>query len=193
MNFLLYRPTIFFVFLTTLFSCNTHPTAAVTEMEFNVDSSIVNKPESDTSLNIRYAVPGSWHPIETTEDVLKQVHAGNIRVSKMLKNPEGTVVFSLTDVRQVADTVFRNMDENYKSVLNPAGSWSSVDRAEFITSGYQVKQYVMARQGQTFFKMLFGDRMRPSFQVDYSIMIDSAYASNTKTLESIIGSLQRDH
>jgi hypothetical protein len=162
-------------------------------MEFNVDSSIVDKPERDSILNIKYAVPGNWQAVEGTDEALKQVDAGNIRISKLLKNPAGSVVFSLTDIRQVPDSVFRNMNENYKTVLNPSGNWNNVEKAEFITAGFQVKQFMMAKQGQTFFKMLFGDRVRPAFQVDYSIMIDSAYALNTKTLESIIGSLHRDH
>jgi hypothetical protein len=111
----------------------------------------------------------------------------------MLQDSSGNVVFSLTDVRQVPDSIFLNLDKNFKTVLNPAGSWNNVERDEFITSGYQVKQYVMAKQGQTLFKMLFGDRQRQLFQVDYSIRVDSAYTLNTKTLESIIGSLHRDH
>ena len=90
------------------------------------------------------------------------------------------------------DLINYNMNENYKTVLNPAGSWNNVEHAEFITKEFQVNQFVMSKQGQTFFKMLFHDRKRPLFQVDYSVMIDSAYALNTKTLESIIGSLKRD-
>jgi hypothetical protein len=162
-------------------------------MEFNVDSSIVNKPVSDTLLGIKYAVPSEWQTIETSDSILKQVNTGIVRISNMLRDTSGNVMFSLTDVRQVPDSVFKNLDQNFKTVLNPSGTWSNIQRDEFITAGYQVRQYVMSKQGQTFFKMLFGDRMRPSFQVDYSVIVDSAYTLNTKTLESIIGSLHRDH
>jgi hypothetical protein len=193
MIFLRKRALIFSLLLVIISSCNTRPSRTITEMEFVVDSSLVTRPESDSSLGITYSVPGNWQAVEGSKEALSQVQADNIRISNMLKNRAGTVVFSLTDVRQVADSVFRKIDENYQSLLNPSGTWSSVDRAEFVTKGFQVKQYMMARQGQTIFKMVFADRQRPLFQVDYSIMVDSAYASNTKTLESIIGSLKHDH
>ena len=193
MIFLLKRALTSAGVLLLVYSCNTTPRRTVTEMEFNVDTSIVDNPQRDTSLNIIYAVPATWQTISGAEDALKQVQTGGARVSKMLKNPSGTVVFSLVDVRQIPDSVFDNMNKNYKSVLNPSGAWNSVERAEFITKEFQVNQFVMSKHGQTFFKMLFGDRKRPLFQVDYSVMIDSAYALNTKTLESIIGSLHRDH
>ena len=193
MIFLLKRAFIYSAVWLFIYSCNTTSRRTITEMEFNVDSSIVNKPEQDTALKIRYAVPASWHTDSSAEAALKQVQTGSFRISKILKNPAGTVVFSLSDVRQVPDSVFESMNENYKTVLNPAGSWNNVEHAEFITKEFQVNQFVMSKQGQTFFKMLFGDRKRPLFQVDYSVMIDSAYALNTKTLESIIGSLHRDH
>ena len=193
MKFLMKRALIFIHVLFLILSCNTKAPRTVTEMEFNVDSSIVDKKVADTSLGIEYAVPSGWHTIDSTDEALRQVNTGNVRISNMLRDPSGNVVFSLTDVRQLPDSVFKIIDENYQTVLNPAGNWSSVVRDQFNTAGFEVKQYVMARQGQTFFKMLFGDRTRPSFQVDYSVMIDSAYALNTKTLESIIGSLHRDH
>jgi hypothetical protein len=193
MIFLIKRFLIFSVPLAFIISCNSKSRPAIIEMEFNVDSTIVDKPEKDSLLNIRYAVPGNWQAVEGADEALKQVDAGKIRICKLLKNPAGSVVFSITDVRQVSDSVFTNMDENYKTVLNPSGNWANVERAEFITAGFQVKQYIMTAQGKTLFKMFFGDRARPSFQVDYSIVIDSAYALNTKTLESIIGSLKRDH
>jgi len=193
MNFLLIRVPILILSLIFLASCSTNRGKVVTQMEFNVDSTLVNRRVSDSSLSISYSVPGSWEEIVASDSALKQVNAANIRVSEILKNPAGTVVFSLTDVRKVQDSVFSNMDENYRTVLNPSGSWKNIERAEFITAGYNVKQYVMSRDGQAFFKMLFGDRTRPVFQVDYTVMIDSAYALNAKTFESIIGSLKRDH
>jgi hypothetical protein len=182
-----------FLSLILIYSCNTTTPRTITEMEFNVDSSIVNKPVTDTSLGISYAVPAAWHAIQASDEALKQVNTGNVRISNMLRDTSGNVLFSLTDVRQVPDSVFKQLDENFKTVLNPTGAWSNIQRDEFITAGYQVKQYVMSKQGQTFFKMLFGDRMRPSFQLDYSVIVDSAYTLNTKTLESIVGSIHRDH
>jgi hypothetical protein len=162
-------------------------------MEFNVDSSIVNKTVTDSSLAITYSVPGDWSSIATSDSALAKVNASNIRVSNVLQNAAGSVVFSLTDVRKVPDSTFINMSGNYKTVLNPSQQWSNVEKASFQTKGFVVDQYVMSKQGQTFFKMLFGDRLHKSFQVDYSIIIDSNYAINTKTLESIIGSIQRTH
>lgn len=179
--------------LILIYACNTTTSRTVTEMEFNVDSSIVNKPVVDTSLGIKYSVPAGWQTIETSGDILKQADAGSVRISNMLRDSSGNVMFSLTDVRKVPDSVFKNLDQNFKTVLNPSGTWNNIQRDAFITAGYQVTQYVMAKQGQTFFKMLFGDRMRPSFQIDYSVIIDSAYTLHTKTLESIVGSLHRDH
>jgi len=182
-------PVIFFVLL----SCNNSTSGSVTEMEFTVDSSLVDVLVRDTALHIEYRVPGSWTEIEAPEEALKQVQAGNMRVSKMLQNTEGSVVFSLTDVRNVADTTFRNLDENYKTILNPSGAWNDIERAEFNFTGFAVKQYVMMRPGQAFFKMFFSEHQRTAFQLDYSIMIDSSYALHTKTLESIVGSLKHDH
>ena len=89
------------------------------------------------------------------------------------------------------DSVFSRLDENFKTVLNPTGNWTNVQRDEFTTAGYNVKQYVMSKQGQVFFKMIFDDRKRPLFQIDYNVIIDTAYKINTKTLESIVGSLHR--
>lgn len=187
------RSLIFLPCLILIFSCGTTPPTTVTEMEFTADSSIVDKPVADSLLGIQYAVPSGWKAIEASDEALKQAKSGNVRISNMLQDSSGNVVFSLTDVRQVPDSIFQNLDKNFKTVLNPSGSWNDVQRDEFVTSGYQVKQYVMAKNGQTLFKMLFGDRQRPFFQVDYSITVNSAYALNTKTLESIIGSLHRDH
>jgi len=186
------RSLFSFLSLILIYSCNTTTRRTITEMEFNVDSSIVNKLVVDSSLGIRYSVPSGW------DDFISEVEAkdsarGKIRVITMIQNPTRNVRFSLIDVRQIPASVFKDIDDNYKTALNPSGHWSNIQRDEFITAGYQVKQYVMAKQGETFFKMLFGDRMRPSFQVDYSVVVDSAYAVNTKTLESIIGSLHRDH
>src|SRR6476661_5917843 len=141
-------------YLILIYSCNTTSPRTITEMEFNVDSTIVDKPVSDTLLGIKYAVPSGWQAIATSDDVLRQVKTGNIRISNMLRDTSGNVMFSLTDVRQVPDSVFKNLDQNFKTVLNPSGSWTNIQRDEFITAGYQVKQYVMAKQGQTFFKML---------------------------------------
>jgi hypothetical protein len=192
MNFFLRNQAAIFAFFVLLSSCNTSSPKKVVEMEFNVDSTLVNTPVHDSVLSLHYLVPGNWAEIENTQEALDQAKSSNIRVSKILKNPSGTTVFSLTDVRQVADTTFRNLDENYLTVLNPSGTWTNVQKADFIAAGYQVKQYVMANQNQTRFKMLFGDRLRPAFQVDYSIIIDSAYALNTKTFESVIGSIKHD-
>lgn len=174
-------------------SCNSRPSHSVTEMEFQVDSSIVNKMVTDSALSISYAVPGDWIEIETNDSTMKRLGAANVRLSKLLKNSAGSVVFSLSDVSRVADSTFSNMSENYKTVLNPTSSWTNVEKASFTTKGYDVDQFVMSRQGQTFFKMLFGKGNHRLFQVDYSIIVDSSYARNTKTLESIIGSLHRDH
>lgn len=182
-------PFLFFV----LMACNSSTPGTVTEMEFAVDSALVDLPVRDTALHIEYRVPGNWTEIVAPEEALKQVQAGNMRVSKMLQNTAGNVVFSLTDVRNVADSTFRNLDVNYKTVLNPSGTWNDIERAEFNFTGFAVKQYVMMRPGQAFFKMFFSEHERTAFQIDYSIMIDSSYALNTKTLESIVGSLKHDH
>src|SRR5690348_6793717 len=178
------RSLLFLSTLVLIYSCTTTTPKTVTEMEFNVDSSLVNKPVTDTSLGISYAIPAGWQNIGASDDVLRQVSAGNVRISNMLRDSSGNIMFSLTDVRQVPDSVFNNIDQHFKTVLNPSNTWRNIQRDEFITSGFQVKQYVMAKEGQTFFKMLFGDRLRPSFQIDYSIIIDSAYTLNTKTFES---------
>lgn len=163
------------------------------EMEFNVDSTLVNREISDSLLSIRYHVPADWKELQPSDSALQQLESKNIRISKILQNPAANTVFSLTDVRAVPDSVFRNLDLNFKTVLNPSGAWSNIERAEFMTSGFNVKQYVLTRTGQTFFKMLFEERKQPFLQIDYSIVLDSAYTLNTKTLESIVGSLQRDH
>lgn len=181
-----------FLFLI-LYSCNSSTPGTVTEMEFTVDSSLVDLPVRDTALHIEYRVPAGWTEIEAPEEALKQVQAGNMRVSKMLQNDGGSVVFSLTDVRNVPDTTFRNLDRDFKTILNPSGAWNDIERAEFNYSGFKVKQFVMMRPGQAFFKMFFSEHSRTAFQIDYSIMIDSSYALHTKTLESIVGSLQHDH
>jgi hypothetical protein len=188
------KPLLFIpVLLISFYSCNTKSPKTITQMEFTTDSTLADKPESDSLLQIKYSVPSRWQNFDPGTDVLKQVDTGLVRVSKMLKNDNGTVIFSLTDVRKVPDSIFRNIDEHYKTVLNPSGSWTNIEKADFETAGFNVKQYVMAKQDQTFFKMIFAERLKPSFQIDYSIMIDSAYALNTKTLESIIGSLKRVH
>jgi hypothetical protein len=182
-----------FFILFLLFACGSRQSTAITEMEFNVDSTLVNSEVKDSLLNISYKVPSDWTAVHTSDSSLSQLNAGGIRISKLLKNTSGTVVFSVSDVREVADSTFRNMDATYKTSLNPSGTWNNVEKAEFRTKEFEVKQFVLSKQGQTLFKMLFGDKQRPSFQIDYSIVIDSAYATNTKTLESIIGSLHRYH
>lgn len=189
---------LFFAFLSPallifFLSCNTNPAVTVTEMEFEVDSSIVNKVVHDSALSIRYAVPGDWAELQTSDSTRQTLGAANVRLKKLLQNPAGTAVFSLSDVSSVPDSTFSNMSANYKSVLNPSGNWTNVEKAAFTTKGYDVDQFVMSKQGQTFFKMLFGKNKRRLFQIDYSIIIDSSYARNTKTLESIVGSIHADH
>jgi hypothetical protein len=184
---------IYLLLFGSLFSCGARQNATITEMEFNVDSTLVNDEVKDSLLHISYKVPSEWTTVPTSDSSLSQLNAGGIRLSNLLKNAAGTVVFSVSDVREVADSIFQNMNENYKSSLNPSGAWSNVEKAEFRTKEFQVRQFVLSKQGQTLFKMLFGDKDRPSFQIDYSIVTDSAFATNTKTLESIIGSLHRYH
>ena len=183
----------YLLLVVLLFSCGARQNATITEMEFSVDSTLVNSEVKDSVLHIAYKVPSEWTAVPTNDSSLSQLNAGGIRLSNLLKNAAGTVVFSVSDVREVADSIFRNMDANYKTSLNPSGAWTNVEKAEFRTKEFEVKQFVLSKQGQTLFKMLFGDKQRPSFQIDYSIVIDSAYATNTKTLESIIGSLHRYH
>ena len=193
MNFLL-RNRFFPVLLSLSFlACNPASRETVTEMQFTVDSALVDLPVQDTSLDISYRVPSDWTNIKPEGDSVQQATAGNLRISEMRKHPASEVVFALTDVRNVPDSIFRNLDDNFKTVLNPNGAWTDIQRATFRHAGYDVKQYVMSKQGQTFFKMLFGNRQRPAFQIDYSVVIDSLYEQHTKTLESIIGSLHADH
>ena len=185
------RSSLFLSLLILTYSCNTTTPKTISQMQFNVDSSIVDKSVSDSLLGIAYSVPSVWQTIEASDEALTQARSGNVRISNMLRNAAGSVVFSLTDVRNVQDSVFSSLDENFKTVLNPTGNWTNVQRDEFTTAGYNVKQYVMSKQGQVFFKMIFDDRKRPLFQIDYNVIIDTAYKINTKTLESIIGSLHR--
>ncbi len=193
MNFLQRNFLLSSLLLIFFLSCKPGSRDTVTEMEFTVDSTIVDLPVQDTSLNITYRIPSAWINIKPEGDAVQQANAGNLRISNMIKHPASDVVFALTDVRNVPDSTFRNLDEHFETVLNPNNTWSDIQRATFRHAGYDVKQYVMSRQGHTFFKMLFGDRQRPAFQVDYSVMIDSSYAQHTKTLESIIGSLHSLH
>ena len=189
--FLMSRSSLFLSLLILTYSCNTTTPKTIAQMEFNVDSSIVDRSVSDSLLGIAYAVPSVWQTIEASDEALTQARSGTVRISNMLRNAAGSVVFSLTDVRNVQDSVFRSLDETFKTILNPTGNWTNVQRDEFTTAGYNVKQYVMSKQGQVFFKMIFDDRKRPLFQIDYNVIIDTAYKINTKTLESIIGSLHR--
>jgi hypothetical protein len=196
MNFKILRIAILIFTGLSIYSCSSRNSSgkSVVEMEFFVDSLLVDKPVRDSALSIHYAVPGSWIDVNTTDSASKLLHqAGNIRVNKILRNENNTVAFSLTDVRLVPDSTFRNLDEHYKTLLNPSGQWNNIEKAEYMTAGYQVKQFVLSKPGQTNFKLLFADKGRSSFQVDYSILVDSAYTLNTKTFESIIGSLKRDH
>lgn len=193
MNFLqrnLLLPFLLVVFIT---SCKPSSRETITEMEFTVDTTVVDMQVQDTSLDIAYRIPSDWINIKPEGDAVQQANAGNLRISNMIKHPSSEVVFALTDVRGVPDSTFKNLDANFQTVLNPNNTWSDIQRAPFRHAGFDVKQYVMSRQGQTFFKMLFGNKERPEFQIDFSVMIDSSYAQHTKTLESIVGSLHSLH
>ena len=81
-------------------------------MEFSVDSTLVNSEVKDSVLHIAYKVPSEWTAVPTNDSSLSHLNAGGIRLSNLLKNAAGTVVFSVSDVREVADSIFRNMDAN---------------------------------------------------------------------------------
>lgn len=196
MNFIFFRTVVLLFAVPGLASCNFSDSQRepVIEMEFSVDSTLVNKTIRDTSLSITYAVPSNWRDLDTPDTasaLLKQ--AGHVRVNKVLQKEDSSVVFSLTDVRLVPDSIFRRLNEQYKTLLNPSGQWTTVDKATFRKDDFQVNQFVLSNGRQTNFKLVFAENGKSSFQVDYSILVDSAYTLNTKTLESIIGSLSRDH
>ncbi len=65
-------------------------------------------------------------------------------------------------------------------VLNPDGKWNKIDAADFIKDHFQVRQYMMSKQGATGFKMLFSKNHRYLFQLDFRVTIDSLYETNTK-------------
>src|SRR5687768_14231718 len=131
MIFLSIRLVFLFTVALTLISCNSENRGTVTEMQFNVDSTLVDKREFDSSLQISYAVPSAWQPVTASTDALQQVQSQSIQLRKILKNQSGTVVFSVTDVRAVPDSTFGSMDKNFRSILNPSGTWQNIERAEF--------------------------------------------------------------
>lgn len=191
-----YRDLILFC-LSFFFICSCtssdHPGKTITQMEFNVDSFLVNRKITDSSLRITYSVPSCWKKLIAADSAVLPAQPGGIKVRQILQNPVNSVVFSVTDVREVPDSVFRKLDKDYKTVLNPAGRWNSINRADFVTDGFDVNQFILSKPGSNHFKLLFAEKGRPLFQLDYAIIIDSSYTLNTKTLESIIGSLHRDY
>lgn len=196
MNFICSGTAFFLFTVLILTGCTSaeNQREPIIEMEFSVDSGLVNQTVRDSALSITYLVPAEWIELktpDTTSSLLRQ--AGGIRVNKVLQKEDSSVVFSLTDIRSVPDSVFQRLNEQYKTLLNPSGQWITVDRATFMKDDFRVNQFILSNGRHTNFKLVFGQNGKSSFQVDYSVVVDSAYTLNTKTLESIIGSLDRDH
>ena len=83
----------YLLLVVLLFSCGERQNATVTEMEFSVDSTLVNSEVKDSVLHIAYKVPSEWTAVPTNDSSLSQLNAGGIRLSNLLKNAAGTVVF----------------------------------------------------------------------------------------------------
>lgn len=183
----IFRP-LCYVFLIVLFSCSS-PTGDVrTEMEFTVDSSLVSREVTDAGLGISYLVPQSWSELQAPP-----ITGQPIAIHQILQRPDSSATFSLTDIRHAPDSNLQKLDKEYATILNPTKQWQTIDKAEFEKPPFQVKQFVLSNAASTHFKLLFFQNRKPFFQIDYTSTVDTAYQTNTKTLESILGSLQPKH
>ena len=166
-------------------SCRSSVTEPRTEMEFSVDSLLVNRQVNDSILSISYRIPSTWTAIDASVN-----QQSGVKISSLFTNADTSVMFSTTDLRNMSDSSLRAMHDNYKTVLNPDGKWNSIDAADFVKDDFQITQYMMSKQGTTGFKMFFSKNSRHLFQLDYQITIDSLYETKTKIFESIIGTLR---
>jgi hypothetical protein len=180
-----------FLFPFIAISCSSATSPAVTEMEFSVDSTLADRVIIDSILHVSYRVPSAWNNLHTP-DISSAQQAAGVSIHNILKKADSSVIFSLTDIRKVPDSVIKNLDEHYQVLLNPSNTWTSVNKADFVSKGFTIKQFMMSAPALTNFKLLFFQNKRPDFQIDYTITVDSLYQQNTKILESILGSLQTD-
>ncbi len=132
------------IVLLIVASCQSSVTETKTEMEFAIDSLLVDRQVNDSALNISYHIPSGWIPIEAP--VNKQP---GIAPPTFFTNADTSVMFSTTDLRNMPDSVLRSILDNYKVVLNPDGKWNKIDAADFIKDHFQVRQYMMSKQGAT--------------------------------------------
>jgi hypothetical protein len=163
-------------------SSSAHSTGKL-EMGFAVDSQLVSRVVRDTSLQVSYRLPARWQ--DMTADAFSHQAMHLVRFAG---DTAARLMFSLTDIRTVPDDQYKELKRNYHKLLNGDHQWSKVKESDFTKDGFYVHQYMMTNAAMVNFRLIFFREMKPLVQLDFQAPVDSAFASHTRILESVIGS-----
>jgi hypothetical protein len=160
----IFRLIILAAVALSLHSCRFTSSHTVVKLEpgFTVDTQLVSKLVHNAALQLTYRLPAHWQEHTT---------------------------FSLIDIRNEPISQYKNLRRNYRQLLNSDHRWKKIVRSDFTKDGFYVHQYMMANENTVNCRLIFFRDMQPFTQLDFEAPAGNAFNSQTKILESVVGSL----
>lgn len=187
----IYYSFILLVFLA--FSCSPKQSKTkITEMQFVVDSLLIEKKEIDKQLQISYNPPKGWKQNDSLFNKIKSTINKNdlaypIKIKKLFWNEASQSVMTIGVLNNISAEKLNHILSNYEEFFNPQKQWKSIKKAEFIYKNFWVNQFLLQNKNIINFKLIFQTQAKDFFEVNY-VIPSSQYKKIMKNVESSIGS-----
>lgn len=188
-----------FIFLFLFAGCKSSvESKAPVKLIFNVDSTRIAPAVIDDQFKITYSPPINWNLVSPgIMDKLKQTVQTNTPDSQLVTITP--VAFystdSLSGILSVSSISFSDnslkysvLMDKYKNLLTSRFGEKNLKAAEYLKDELHITQYLIEKENQIIFKILFPNPDNNFIQFDY-IAERKAYINMIKSIESSIGSI----
>ncbi len=174
---------------------------ALSQMHFNVDSSLLNYPVQTEVASFSFAAPKNWNRIPRTRFAALQqqlapllengVNPGLELVSIFYDESSGGLC-SICKIRSFpSDSAFQDSIKSYLKRLQSAFTSSAVYTGEYLKENIHIYQLLIQNPQIVNFKIIFKTNPNQAVQIDY-VVPKKEYSRQIKAIESSIGSIKQN-
>ncbi|NQT26607.1 hypothetical protein HQ585_14730 [candidate division KSB1 bacterium] len=187
-----------FIILMACTQKEKQPALAEGEIFFNVDSTLIQTPFSVPEYGFQVSPPITW--LATSPNMLKQIKEslesvvqpkGDFQINPLQfflhpDHPSVLVVSYITDQNVEAD--IPALQERYITSIRTSLALYNLQENQYTKTGIPIIQYLLQKDGNIIFKILFEDSKNQLIQLDY-VVPQSVFPEESKAIESSIGTI----
>lgn len=174
------------------------PALAENEILFNVDSTLVQSAYSPADFAFRFHPPVKWDAL--SDEMLREVHTSlkpylevtadfQIRPLQFFLHPEKQSLLVVSHIAG-ADTAMAPtaLLDSYTTAVRTTFALNNIEEHRYTKAGLPMIQYMLQKQENIVFKILFSDSSNQLIQLDY-VVPRSIFMEEAKAIESSIGTI----